>query len=506
MVEDVDQHEVGERAVRVRQALRVDHVVGPGRRLDVGGDDEREALLELADAGAQLDGLAGDAGELAPDLLEPLQVEPADERAAVPRVELGVQGLAEVHCAAPFGSRQGDCRCPRVCRTNAPSAQGVCAGARRRTQPGYRHVGRLAAPPRAASRTRGTPAAPRSASSWPASQSRPSAPSATTKCPRALAVARLGDADVAGGPAGASSAAASADSARGRRAGIPASSRARRARRRCRRTGCARGRGRSSTPRRRGPPGRCPPRTPAAAPGSPRRAPPARSPRTGATTRRFRVSKMRSPASQTRAVTSQGTTTSSAQSRPSARRASIAAPARTAPRRTSRRRSPGPSLPDGAAGEEDRVDVSRPPHPERREVLVHAACLVEDDREPDEQGQQADGGCGGDAQPHRPPVRHEPEPDEPREEREQEEVVGHRAHGDEGGERRQPPASGPGDGPLQDERQRRREQGEERVRPQLLPVQHELEAERDEQPREPRRPEGEQAPWRRSPRPRPARR
>jgi hypothetical protein len=55
VVEDVDQDEVRDRALRVRQAFRVHHGFRPRSWLDVGRKGVRDDFPEAADAGAELD-------------------------------------------------------------------------------------------------------------------------------------------------------------------------------------------------------------------------------------------------------------------------------------------------------------------------------------------------------------------------------------------------------------------------------------------------------------------
>src|SRR5207237_5211229 len=95
VVEDVEQDEVRERAVGVRERLGVDDLLRVRRLLDVRGHDERKALLETADARPELDGRSGDLREGPADLLVPVPVQSSDERPGVPGFELEVEHVAE---------------------------------------------------------------------------------------------------------------------------------------------------------------------------------------------------------------------------------------------------------------------------------------------------------------------------------------------------------------------------------------------------------------------------
>src|SRR5207249_4520569 len=65
--------------------------------LDVGGDDMRQDVLELREAGAELDGLARPRRELARDHLVPLAVEPPQDRALAPCSLLVRERRLEAH-------------------------------------------------------------------------------------------------------------------------------------------------------------------------------------------------------------------------------------------------------------------------------------------------------------------------------------------------------------------------------------------------------------------------
>jgi len=101
MMEHVDEDEVRERGVRVRQLVRVDDRVRPARRLDVRGDDIRHDVLELREPRPELDRLARAGRELARDLLVPLPVEAPQDRPLAPGSLLVRERGLEAHRRSP---------------------------------------------------------------------------------------------------------------------------------------------------------------------------------------------------------------------------------------------------------------------------------------------------------------------------------------------------------------------------------------------------------------------
>ena len=95
MVEDVDEHEVGERPLGVGKRFGVDDLVRPRRPLDVGRPHLRAHTLEGCDPRAELDGVAGHGREALADQPVPLVVERAHQWPLVPGALLALERLDE---------------------------------------------------------------------------------------------------------------------------------------------------------------------------------------------------------------------------------------------------------------------------------------------------------------------------------------------------------------------------------------------------------------------------
>src|SRR5262249_16069974 len=89
VMQDVHHHDIGCRAVREREPLRVGDTVEPRCELNVGRDDVAEALLEIADAAADLDRRSGSA--LGRQAVVEISVDRAQDRFAVPQLRLVLQ-------------------------------------------------------------------------------------------------------------------------------------------------------------------------------------------------------------------------------------------------------------------------------------------------------------------------------------------------------------------------------------------------------------------------------
>ena len=365
VVEDVDEHEVRQRPVPVRQCARRRRPARPtvsARRRSATTKGKRSLSRPMPEPSSTVS--PGHRREAAPDLLVPLPVQAPHERALVPRRRAGRRRVSwRLHGDRGLGARHGACRASahleeegavRVARRRAARAEKV--------EPGDGDVRASAAAPPGCEPYHGNSRCSSTSPRARRSQARPSAPSATTKtCShRPGPAARRGRRGWPGRcqvirPRLSGSAAWTTSGALRGPAHLD------RASRRCRRTGCGRGRGRSSRPRR---PGR-----PAPAPGRERERPDRdrgdqRRQRDGGERRDHeevaRVEDAEPGQPDERGHEPRGR-------RPAARRAAPRpggpgppAPPSTAPRRPSLAGNPGPSpLPDGVAGEEHRVDAQR---------------------------------------------------------------------------------------------------------------------------------------------------
>ena len=89
MVQHIEQHDIGEGAVRKGQRVRIAHGIKPRRRLNVGRDNVGCKGLEVAGAPADIERRA--IGAFRRDALVEVAIDRAKRRLLLPRPAVGVE-------------------------------------------------------------------------------------------------------------------------------------------------------------------------------------------------------------------------------------------------------------------------------------------------------------------------------------------------------------------------------------------------------------------------------